>query len=864
MISTLIRRSSASFHSSRSHLPGLAALEVLEQRRLLSVTSAAEEHEHHEDQQDHVRGDIILPAQVQRFAVDVEAEGHVRDISGETYFYDPAPAAHAPTGEPSAADGGTGGDSGTGGGGLAGGVPAFHSNPSSPYKVFLDFDGHVVDGTLWNNYNDGNPIHAQPYSQDEDIFNLSDAELASIEEIFLRVAEDFAPFDVDVTTEDPGSAAFETGAQALRVLISTDVDSTAMGGTGNRWFEGAGGVAYLGSWRWTSDTPVWAFENNLGNGFAKYVAEAASHEAGHAFDLTHDGQDGGDGAYYRGHGTGATSWAPIMGVGYSRSLTQWSKGEYNGANNQQDDLAVITDSRNNVTFRADDHGGSASTATSLSGVQTGTSSSPLLQFKGSGIIGNPSDVDAFRLDLTDGDGRLTLKVAPEVYLGGYGNLDAKAVLRNAAGNVVASANPVDAIDAFLDLQLSAGVYTLSVNGVGKGDPLSTGYTDYGSLGQYDIIADYAYDGQEKQFTIDVNGTPSQFELNAFSSYSNQDVTPGLSILDDANGFSVFNNSWKKLDLPYNVTADTMIEFDVSTTDAGEMLVVGFDDDNVHNDGAAKRQFQLGGWQTWSAAHQQFNGTPADGSTRRVSIPAGQFITGDMKYLTFIMDDDADASGNMSISNFKIYEKQNSFDGFIEQNGLVVMEAENATGGAAGTGAASGSTWQSVSDSAASGGTALVATPNTGVNTGDSTIGARHDYAVRFTTPGTWYAWVRILGETGNDDSVHIGVDGNPLSFGHWGIGNNSGQWTWMNSIGFGALQFDVPAAGDHVFNLWMREDGVKADKIVLTRDPNFRPTGTGPGQTGGVPPFSQVAIGDGSSLFASADEDGADADLPIA
>lgn len=31
--------------------------------------------------------------------------------------------------------------------------------------------------------------------------------------------------------------------------------------------------------------------------------------------------------------SGANGWAPIMGVGYYQELTQWSKGEYAGANN---------------------------------------------------------------------------------------------------------------------------------------------------------------------------------------------------------------------------------------------------------------------------------------------------------------------------------------------------------------------------------------------------------------------------------------------------------------------------------------------------------------------------------------------------
>ncbi len=236
-------------------------------------------------------------------------------------------------------------------------VPILHSNPSATKKILLDFDGQIVTGTSWNNvYNNGNPIHAQAYSTDSDTLNFSASELANIQQIFLRVAEDFAPFNVDVTTEDPGSAFFAQGNQGIRVVISTDVDSAALGGTGNRWFSGAGGVAYLNSWSRTSDTPVWVFENNLSNGFAKYVAEAASHETGHALALSHDG-GGGDGEYYSGHGSGATSWAPIMGNSYDRNVTQWSRGEYNNPSNTENDLAIMTVA-SRIPYRGDDHSNS--------------------------------------------------------------------------------------------------------------------------------------------------------------------------------------------------------------------------------------------------------------------------------------------------------------------------------------------------------------------------------------------------------------------------------------------------------------------------------------------------------------------------
>ncbi len=96
------------------------------------------------------------------------------------------------------------------------------------------------------------------------------------------------------------------------------------------------------------------FYDALGAGNEKYVAEAISHEAGHNMGLLHDGTSST--GYYTGQGSGATGWAPIMGVGYYSRWSQWSKGEYAGANNVQDDYVVMQG--NGLPIRLDDHGDS--------------------------------------------------------------------------------------------------------------------------------------------------------------------------------------------------------------------------------------------------------------------------------------------------------------------------------------------------------------------------------------------------------------------------------------------------------------------------------------------------------------------------
>ena len=81
--------------------------------------------------------------------------------------------------------------------------PAPHSRPSATRKIFLDFDGHVTSGAKWAS---GATITTPAYDADGNPASFSATEKAYMYAIWRAVAEDFAAFDVDVTTEDPGGS----------------------------------------------------------------------------------------------------------------------------------------------------------------------------------------------------------------------------------------------------------------------------------------------------------------------------------------------------------------------------------------------------------------------------------------------------------------------------------------------------------------------------------------------------------------------------------------------------------------------------------------------------------------------------------
>ena len=88
-------------------------------------------------------------------------------------------------------------------------------------------------------------------------------------------------------------------------------------------------------------------------------------------------------------------------------------------------------------------------------------------------------------------------------------------LYNASNQLIASSNPTSELGAALNLNLSAGDYYVHITGVGQGDPLAVGYTDYGSLGQYTVSG-----------TVDGLVNVSAMAQAAIQSQSSGTVQPG--------------------------------------------------------------------------------------------------------------------------------------------------------------------------------------------------------------------------------------------------------------------------------------------------------------------------------------------------
>ncbi|MGN1325906.1 MAG: choice-of-anchor Q domain-containing protein [Candidatus Spyradenecus sp.] len=260
-------------------------------------------------------------------------------------------------------------------------VPAYHSRPGATRCVYLDFTGYVEDAAALvaaahaglsdpaMTYIATAPFaYAGRFGDRSKVYPTASA----IYDIWRMVAEDFAAFDVDVTTEAPEYAALvkqsaEDEAYGKRVVIGYAQ------GTSSPWYPNSGAFAGGGCFGESVDRPVFIFSTSS----RQKIAAQVTHEVSHTLGLSHDsgnvwfGDFLGQQTYYQGveltrNGELNTSttwesnlyWYPVMGAAplaqsastaageryfYDEGdfINQWSRGSYSLATNQEDDFAIL-------------------------------------------------------------------------------------------------------------------------------------------------------------------------------------------------------------------------------------------------------------------------------------------------------------------------------------------------------------------------------------------------------------------------------------------------------------------------------------------------------------------------------------------
>ena len=413
-------------------------------------------------------------------------------------------------------------------------APAYNSNivslqsyPGSPAVLLLDFFGGYTP--TWGGVT----------------YPKAGVSNAQVKDLWKRVAEDYQAFDINVTTD---LRVYQNAPAASRQKCVFSPSISAMP-------SGAAGVAYIGSWNWGSDTVCWSIYTS-----GKAGGEVGSHEPGHTLGLGHQGTS--TAGYYGGQGSGATGWAPIMGVGYYQNVSTWAKGEYQDANNQEDELNLITTQNNSVTYRPDDTGSTLATARYLEVYPDSTASAE-------GLIERTGDADAFQFTTTGGT--ISLTANP---VGDWADLAVSATLMNSNNVAIFTNSPQTSISASISTNLPSGTYTFVVTGAGRNLPLTTGFSPYASLGYYSLTGSVAGARQPMRLSIpehSPNGTTVGLltPLNAGNPVAYaivQGNTNNTFALDNSGVLRVANNALLDYDrLATNTMFPVKIELLVNIT-----------------------------------------------------------------------------------------------------------------------------------------------------------------------------------------------------------------------------------------------------------------------------------------------------------
>lgn len=205
-------------------------------------------------------------------------------------------------------------------------------------------------------------------------------------------------------------------------------------------------------------------------------------------------------------------------------------------------------------------------------------------------------------------------------------------------------------------------------------------------------------GMEVDWVRAWQGTKTGSEPTTTSIDGNGDITIGadnavyggsgnangkITIADDGASFSICKNGWEKFPMSYSVTADTWLEFTVDSSEVGEILAIGLEDNDNISD--SKRLFQLAGSQTWADGWQDANTYSAGSGPITYSIPIGSFYTGAMTHLAFSADNDASGENYASFSNLRLYEDSSSggSGGTVNvgalNNGIAALDNRTGTG-----------------------------------------------------------------------------------------------------------------------------------------------------------------------------------------
>ncbi|WIA36098.1 hypothetical protein OEZ86_007449 [Tetradesmus obliquus] len=436
-----------------------------------------------------------------------------------------------------------------------------HSRAAATRKVYLAFKGCTTVGTWWNTAAQSKtgtaaivtPRYVSNLNSSPSSTSFSQSELQEIVAIWRNVASDYALWDIDITTEELTAAQMERSslsdvAYGARVCIGGmptwlkyDGPDPPLGMSAVAAF---GEISTAGV---ASKRDIFVFAEGVD---AKAVMEAASHEMGHLFGLTHDGllttstpqpvlyeYYTGPELGYQILQTATTSkgttltvttnlapWAPIMGSAAAALFSVWNNGQYGSTektgtpNNQQDDITILSNTAAHGLPRLPDEAGDSETnaaalCTAIGTCSASAATAGYVRATANAVINSGTDQDYFSFT-ANAAGSITIRIdytppwGQEIFqdAGPYGTFsysvpfprsDLRLDLGFPAGSLFSDvvkpqSSIVDASQTFMATVPAAGTYKFFVAPTTQVDTNRTLDlpSNYGNVGDYTLTVEY--------------------------------------------------------------------------------------------------------------------------------------------------------------------------------------------------------------------------------------------------------------------------------------------------------------------------------------------------------------------------------------
>ena len=176
--------------------------------------------------------------------------------------------------------------------------------------------------------------------------------------------------------------------------------------------------------------------------------------------------------------------------------------------------------------------------------------------------------------------------------------------------------------------------------------------------------------------------------------------------------------------------------------------------------------------------------------------------------------------------------QNSGASYHPEAGQIVLEAEHYDGARD----YKGQSWSLQRDrrgARGNGAMAVLPDKNVRIRSGYDEKSPELTYSISFDEAGDYYIWLRVWAADENSNSVHMGLNGTAFRSSSAIETSTYRRWIWARKSADDGeyASIKVFSPGVRTLNLWMREDGIYVDRIILTRDKYYAPRGSGPDES---------------------------------